>query len=256
MTQAPKILFLDIETAPNLSYVWGQYEQNVIAHEREWYLLCVGYRWYGKKKTQCVALPDFEKEYKRDPEDDSRLAQVMWELVDSADIIIGHNGDRFDLRKLNARFLAHDFPPPRSYKTIDTLKVARKYFMLNSNKLGDIGQYLNLGGKEDTGGFKTWAGCMRGEPAAWRTMIKYCKKDVDLLIDVYERLKPWMTNHPNLNVYTKQDGCPTCGHHDLTRRGNRYTQTYAYTQFQCKRCGAYSKLRTRDKAADAPTIVP
>ena len=36
-----KILYYDIETAPNLSYVWGQYEQNVIAHVSEWHMLCV-----------------------------------------------------------------------------------------------------------------------------------------------------------------------------------------------------------------------
>ena len=30
-----KVLFFDIETAPNLSYVWGQWQQDVIDHAQE-----------------------------------------------------------------------------------------------------------------------------------------------------------------------------------------------------------------------------
>lgn len=250
-----KVLYFDIETAPNLSYVWGHYEQNVIQHEREWYMLCISYRWEGEKKVHVTALPDFPDTYKKDPENDYHVVKKLWELLDEADVAIAHNGDKFDIRKANARFVAHGLGPTSPLKTVDTLKVARKYFMFNSNHLNDLGRHLGIGVKEETGGFKTWAGCMRGDKKSWDIMKKYAKKDIDLLRDVYLKLRAWMTNHPNLNVYSDHDGCPTCGSVNMQRRGYRYTQVSAYQQWVCNDCGSWSRTRMAEREVK-PGIVP
>lgn len=238
-----RILYYDIETAPNLSYVWGQYEQNVIDHEREWYILCVSYRWEGEKKTHVCSLIDFPETYKKDPENDYHVVKKMWDLIDEADIVVAHNGDRFDMRKANARFVYHEMGPTSPVKQIDTLKIARRYFMFNSNKLDHLGSYLGVGRKVNAGGFETWAGCMRGDLNSWKTMIKYARQDVDLLRDVYMKLRPWATNHPNLNVYDGGCDCPTCGSSNLQKRGYKYTQVATYQQYYCNDCGAWSRDR-------------
>jgi len=250
-----KILYYDIETAPNMSYVWGQYEQNVIEHEREWYMLCVSYRWEGEKSTKVTSLVDFPAEYKKDPENDYHVVKKLWELLDEADIVVAHNGDRFDMRKANARFVAHGLGPISPVKQIDTLKVAKRYFMFNSNKLDHLGQHLGLGRKVATGGFETWAGCMRGDMKFWKLMVKYAKQDVDLLRNVYMKLRPWMTNHPNLNVYDGGSNCPTCGSSNLQRRGQRYTQVATYQQWYCNDCSAWSRTRVAEKS-QRPVVTP
>ena len=250
-----KILYYDIGTAPNLSYVWGQFEQNVIEHEREWYLLCVSYRWEHENKTHVTSLVDFPKDYKANPENDYNVVKKLWDLLDEADIVIAHNGDKFDMRKANARFVAHGLGPVSPVKQIDTLKVARRYFMFNSNKLDHLGAHLGLGRKVNTGGFETWAGCMRGDIKFWKLMIKYAKQDVDLLRRVYLKIRPWMTNHPNLNVYSASSGCPTCGSSKVQRRGKRRTQTMIYQQYQCMSCLSWSRERIAD-AGEKPNIVP
>lgn len=252
-----KILYFDIETAPNLSYVWGQYEQNVIDHERQWYILCFGYRWEHQKKTSVCSLVDYKDAYAKDPENDYHVVKKLWDLISEADIVIAHNGDRFDMRKANARFVKHGLGPASPVKSVDTLKVARRYFMFNSNKLNELGTYLGVGQKESTGGFETWAGCMRGDIKAWKTMIKYAKQDVVLLRDVYLQLRPWMTNHPNLNVYdaVSDHSCPTCGSINLQRRGYKYTKVASYQQWQCNDCRSWSRSRLANKI-EKPTIVP
>ena len=250
-----KVLFYDIETAPNLAYVWGQYDQNVVEQYREWYMMCFGYKWEGQKTTKVVALPDFDL-YATEPENDRKVAQALWDLFEEADIVIAHNGDRFDMRKANARFIAHHMGPPAPVHQVDTLKVARKHFMFNSNKLGDLGQHLGLGNKEATGGFGLWKGCMMGDNKAWQTMKKYAKQDVDLLAMVNRRLRPWMTNHPNRALFdNKPDSCPACGHVELVRRGFRSTKVAQYVQFQCKACGAYCRGRVRSDAT-SPNVLP
>ena len=250
-----KTLFFDIETAPNMSYVWGQWQQDVIEHTREWYILCFSYRWEHQKSTHVVALPDFKKLYGNDPENDNRVVHALWELLDEADIVIGHNSDAFDIKKANARFAYHQFGPPSHYQTVDTLKIARRHFKFNSNRLGHLGEHLGLGGKEATGGFQTWVGCMKGDVKAWGIMKKYAKQDVDLLIDVYERLRPWATTHPNRNVIdATSHACPTCGNNVLHKRGSRMTRTMIYQQYQCQRCLSYCRARLAD-SVPRPEVV-
>ncbi len=236
----PKILYFDIENAPNVTYTWGIYEQNVLSVTKEWYIISFAYKW-NEGSVNVLALPHFEL-YKTDPTDDKELVKKLWELFDEADIIVAHNGDAFDIKKANARFLFHGLPPPQPYKTIDTLKVARKYFKLNSNKLDDLGKYLKVGRKLEHTGFSLWEGCLNGDEKSWRLMCLYNKRDVDLLYKVYDKLKGWMANHPNVNIYNDElNKCPVCGSHKLQKRGFGYTKLGRYQRYQCTECGAWSR---------------
>ena len=232
MNKQPKILLFDVETTPNLAYVWGKYQQDVIEYAQEWGLLCFGWKWLDKKQINSASQRDYsEKE----------LVQVLWNLFNEADIVVAHNGDRFDIRRANAKFVEYGLVPPEGYLTIDTVKVARKYFGFNSNKLNDIAQLLDIGKKEPTGGFALWLGCMRDEPKAWDKMLKYCKQDVLLLEKVYLRLRPWMTNHPNHNVFTGHShNCPVCGEGETQKRGTYVTRVGKRQRYQCTDCGAWS----------------
>ena len=91
---------------------------------------------------------------------------------------------------------------------------------------------------------------MKGDVKAWATMKKYAKQDVDLLVDVYERLRPWATNHPNRNVIdATSNACPTCGNTKLQKRGTRRTRTMTYQSYQCQRCRSYCRSRLADNEA-------
>ena len=244
MTSETKILLFDIENAPNLSYTWGKWEQNVIEFKNEWYLLSFAYKWLGEKKVHSYSLPDF-KLYKRDKENDRDLAKKLWDLMSRADIIVGHNSVDFDERKANARFIYHGLTPPKPYKSVDTLKVARKHFFFNSNKLGDLAKHLGLGEKEESGGFETWRGCMLGDKSAWKQMVKYNKKDIVILEKVYNKLLPWIGNHPNVNVLDEiLNSCPNCGSHRIQSRGFSFTAVSKRKRFQCQSCGKWSVGKT------------
>lgn len=236
-----KILLFDIETTPLLSYNWGTWEQNAIKVQKDWHILCFAYKWLGEKKVHAVSLPDLST-YSRDKSNDRELVRHLWRLFNEADIIIGHNGDRFDIKKANARFLFHGLTPPSQYRTIDTVKVARKYFAMNSNKLTEIGKFLGVGEKIAVGGVQLWFDCMAGDMKAWDKMVKYNKQDVMLLERVYLALRPWMKGHPNLNVV--EDGCPSCGADTLQKRGFGYNQVGEYQRYQCTSCHSWCRGAT------------
>ena len=231
----PRILIYDIETSANLAWVWGTWQQNVIQFEKEWRILCVTWKWFGEKGISYCGQDSFKTYYKQNPECDLKVVEKLHELFDQADVLIAHNGDTFDKKKTNARFLFHGMEPPSPYKTIDTLKIARSKFKFNSNKLTDLGKTLGFGEKVNTGGFALWAGCMNGCPKAWAKMQRYAKGDVKLLEKLYKKLLPWIDNHPNYGLYLDSEVpvCTNCGKNTLIKRGYSYAQTQVYQRYQC-----------------------
>ncbi len=108
-------------------------------------------------------------------------------------------------------------------------------FKFSSNKLNDLGEYLGVGKKVDTGGFKLWLGCMNGEKKSWLLMEKYNIQDVNLLEAVYQKLIPWADNTPLM-----KDGlvCNKCGG-EVQFRGAYITRTHIGKRYQCKKCGSW-----------------
>lgn len=237
----PRVAFVDIETSPNLAYVWGKWEQNVIAFKDEWRIIAFAVKYEGDKRVYTYALPDFPL-YKKDPYNDRDLVAKLREVLDGADAVVAHNGDQFDIPKTNARMIAHGFTPPSPYKAIDTKKIAKRYFKFDSNKLDDLGEYLGVGRKMQTGGFSLWLGCMAGDIAAWTKMKKYNAQDVVLLENIYRKFVPWNTNHINMNAFRgTPDGCPRCGSAHMQARGFLTNATGRFQRYQCQGCGGWSK---------------
>lgn len=233
MKPPSNILVLDVETSPNVGFAWAKWEQNLIKIIKERQLLCFAYKWLGHP-TKVIALPDF-KNY-RPGCDDKELLKPLHELLDQAQFVIAQNGDQFDFKRINARFIFHGMQPPSPYKTIDTLKIAKARFGFNSNKLDDLGAYLGVGRKVKHSGFDLWEGCMAGNMKDWAMMKQYNKQDVDLLERIYLKFRPWHKLHPNVTNDEKEVRCPKCNSTELQSRGTVFTQTMQYKRFQCQSC--------------------
>ena len=161
MTSNPKVLVWDIENAPIEAYVWDHWDTNVLHTIEDSYLLCVAFNWLGTgTETQWFRKAQGKA-------NDKALVKHIWELLDQADYVIAHNGDAFDQKKANTRFLKHGYGPPSPYVQIDTLKELRRHFKLASNKLDEAARVLNIGRKTAHAGIKLWLGCMANDEAAW-----------------------------------------------------------------------------------------
>jgi hypothetical protein len=233
----PKIALFDIETAPSLGYFWGKlYETDIVKVHTSWYMLCFSYKWLGERRIYTHSLRDYSG-YRRNLEDDGRLVRDIHKLFDEADILVAHNGDRFDVRAVTGRFIKHGLKPPSNTRHIDTLKIARKHALFDSNRLDALGRHFGFGGKKVTTGFDLWTRVMRGEDKAWETMERYNRRDVDLLEKVYKKLAPFaQTLHPNLAVY-KGGGCPRCAKGRMHAFGKWASNTRVYQRLRCYDCG-------------------
>lgn len=231
----PRIAFFDIETAPIDGYTWEMFDTNVFHVKRPTYMLCYAIKWADQKKVTTRALCDYPG-YLNDRENDKALVTDLHKDISSADIVVAHNGDSFDLKKAAARWIVHGLPPPPPVKTIDTLKLARRSFKFDSNKLDNIGRYLGVGRKLPHTGKDLWIGCMEGDPKAWRMMRKYNAQDVTLLEAVYLKIRAWSANPPNLSGYSLKPGCPVCQSTKVQMRGVNVAKTRRTQRLQCQDC--------------------
>lgn len=251
---SPRILTLDVETAPIEAYVWGLFDNNVALNQikTEWSILSYAAKWLGEKK---IIYEDTSGRGAKKVRDDKRLMRGLHELLDEAEIVVGQNHKKFDLRKINARFIEHGYKPPSPFHTVDTTIEARRYFGFTSKKLEWMSKHLTDTPKDshkEFPGFELWTECLSDNPRAWREMKKYNIRDVEATEKVYLRLLPWMTTHTNVAAFIqdKEPRCPKCGSDKLQSRGYAYTQQAQYPRWQCTGCGGWARGKQQQMVRD------
>lgn len=239
----PRIGVLDIETAPIEAYVWGLFDQNVGLDmiKTDWSILSFCWKWLGEKSH---IYKDTGGRGVKKVRDDRCLMQPLHDLLDEADIVIAQNGRRFDIKKVNARLIQHGYKPYSPIKIVDTLEAAKNHFGFTSNKLAYLSDKLSKTKKDEHKefpGFDLWRECLADNPRAWAVMRKYNPMDVISTAEVYETMRPWITNHPNHAAWIqdKDARCTKCGSKSLQRRGYSATSQGMYPRFQCNDCGGW-----------------
>lgn len=239
-----KIVSWDIETSLMQNGSFGLFNQNINYKHiiKDWVILCACWKELGKKKVHSVSIGD-----EGDFNDDYNVVKTLRDYLEDVDILIAHNGDKFDLKKFNARLIYHKLPPLPKIVTIDTLKQARNCAKFSSNRLDYLGEFLGVGGKMyNTQGL--WIDILlNNSENSLKQMVKYCKRDVVLLEDVYLALRPYMKSHPNIAEGGSLN-CPKCNSKYYTKHKTRITaQGIKKQQYQCKGCGSYFTERASSK---------
>lgn len=234
----PKLLFYDIETSLAKSYHFSQWKVNLSQKQKiqESHLLSHAWAWGEGEVTGSILTR--EEMLAHDPE---RLVLECWSLLDNCDVLIAHNGKRFDVRKVNSYFLQYGLPPPSPYRVIDTLLIAKQKFALPFNSLAYLAEFLNVEQKIDTGGVDLWIQCDQGSQEALDKMNEYCMGDIVTLRSVYNHLISWSNDGVNLALYSDHGtSCPHCSSYNVSVIEGKYAHTVArkYQVYRCNDCGA------------------
>jgi DNA polymerase elongation subunit (family B) len=237
---APKVLLVDIETLPMEAYVWGLFDQNIGLEmvKTDWSVLSFSAKWLGAPPEE-IMYSDTRDE--KNVRDDLKILKIIHSLLDEADVVITQNGIRFDIPKLNARFIRHGMQPPSSFRQIDTMRIAKRHFNFTSNKLAYMTELLCTKYKKldhsEFSGFKLWNECMKGNIKAFKSMEEYNKYDVLSLEELYTKLAPWdKTIRFSAFNEDNEERC-SCGSTDIKQKGFIYTNTAMYERHVCKNCG-------------------
>ena len=237
----PKILILDIETFPNTAFVWRFWKENVGAKQvvEHSTIASFAYKWLGEPYVGYFDTQNMSEK---------KLLKELLNVLEEADIVVAHNGAKFDLPTIQGRAMVLGLKPPSPYKIVDTLLAARYEFNFPANSLEYLANVFGVvgkGGHKLFPGFELWEQCMKNNPKAWEEMEEYNKQDVVTLEQVYLKMRPWMRRHPNVAIFMAEDRplCPKCGSADIQLRGSYATNTYKYRKFRCNGCGGWSRSR-------------
>lgn len=237
-----KIITIDIETSPiTISHKTYELKNNVryfnpLEISQDWVILGAAWKELDKE-PRCISVSS------KNVINDEAVVRKLHDVISSADIIVGHNVDSFDIKKINSRFIKYSLPVIDKKPTVDTLKIAKKYFKFSSNKLFYVAKLL---GVEDKGNSPDWTAILSGEQTALSYMREYNKQDVVTTEQVYKKLLPYIENHPNMNLFIPKDVlgnpvleyvCPNCGSDDTSKNGKRYRFSGVYQRFYCNSCG-------------------
>lgn len=242
-----KVGFWDLETSPHLANVWALFDQNVsLAQLRETSeVICFAWMWEGDSRAKVYSVHRHGKE---------AMLQKAWDLMNEADAVVSWNGASFDTKTMAKEFFLAEMPPPSPTREIDLMRAAKKRFRLASNKLEYVSKALGLAGKVQHEGFPLWVACAQGDDAAWRRMSRYCRQDVELLVPIFERLKPWISGIPSQAAFSGEEICPACGSEELAPQGFAVLQVGKFQRFCCKACGHWSRSGKRVAAVDIRSI--
>lgn len=203
--------------------------------------ICLAWREYGKKRVE------FASEW-----DDGREGMLhrAWEMFDQADVLYGHNVDGFDVKKLNAEWALMGLPPPTPFKTVDTLKLARRRFGYESNTLNALCVRLDIVAKTDRFDAEVARAALAGDKAAQKRLKGYNIGDVKASEALVDALRAWVDNHPHDKHGTIDDRltCPSCWGTNLTRNGTKLANQITYTMWRCE-CGANVQGTRHNRAA-------
>lgn len=129
-------------------------------------------------------------------EDEKRLLQEYWDVMNNYDQILAWNGDRFDFPVLQHRSAMHDVSVKdyRRWLYLDHLVLFKKQNAQSASsgdekqsyRLEDVAQSILKYGKDDFDSSKTWEAWLAGGAERQR-MLEYNIKDVKLLADIEKK---------------------------------------------------------------------
>lgn len=250
MKKKPRVLLVDVETKPVKVWAWRTGKQYVnhsnIVEGEKFDIICICYKFAGEKTVKSL-------DWGNDKQDSRKMIEKFGRVVEKADVVIGHNGDNFDIKQINTQRLMHNLPPINWPTSEDTLKMLRKKFYLTSFSLQYVSELL-FGAKKDPMCFQDWVDVVDNkDPKALKKMIKYCKKDVLLLEKVWERCYKYLDNKAHRGAMVGNDpktSCEKCGSQELTKlRDVKFTRTTKKFKFACDDCKHVNEVsRTRHDA--------
>jgi hypothetical protein len=247
-----RILILDVERLDGISvqHYWDRrdLQHRYIRHTdviREPRTTIVCAKWYDSPDV--IRLAEWDKGGR------GLFLKRLHQLVSSADIIVGHNIDNADVPwiegdlffpRIGHKHIPH-LPPLPPYKTVDTLKVARKFKSGAAFKgLAALCEIIGIPSKTDAYDREAMERAVAGSVEDRERLTDYCAGDVIATQGLYDWFRPHIKNHPHLfaDGQNKLMTCNRCGTETVPSSRRYIANVLTYSMRQCPNCGGYSRL--------------
>lgn len=231
----PKILVFDIECTGMILESYGLYNQNHSHKDiiEDWSMLSYA-AWFVDEDEIHYQDNRNNPDYK----DDRSIIEGLHNLISQADWIIGHNSDKFDIKKFNTKAEKYELPSRHDPIQYDTLKMLKARYALPSNSLDYAAKYFELKERKSLHGKfpgkVLFDECKNGNQEAWNELESYNKQDVKVTWELFQRLAKH-DKRINLNSFYQKQTC-ICGNQEFYKNGIKYAKNATFQIWRCKVC--------------------
>lgn len=253
MTTPARVLTFDIERRPGVFFSWGpradylgRDKQLIRSSTISW-----AAKWYGQREIMYADIDAVDSTFMQ-PEQVPGYREMLTglrDLLDQADVVVGYNSVRFDEAKVRGELARLGIPAPSPFRSVDLMRTTKRMGW-DYASLAETLDAFGLGGKLAHQGFSLWVDFLRGDPKARKLMRAYNVQDVAQTERAYDAMRPYIKDHPNLNLWAGNDAdgrplevCCNCGHDRLRVVPERdsLTALTAYALVECRKCGAHMR---------------
>ena len=153
-------------------------------------LLCCSIKQYGVKGITTLRADKY-KSWAKNRTNEKEFIQAVADELDKYDILIFHNGERFDKKYFNAKCMQYNIKPIfRHKKLIDPIQLSWKHLRLGRNSLAALIDYLQIPVKKTPIELHKWMeASLEGSKKAMDLICTHCEYDIITLEQVYDRLR-------------------------------------------------------------------
>ena len=196
----------------------------------------------GEKKIDSYNLLDYKRRGETIFDAERKLLIDVSARLLEADVWLGWYSKKYDLPFVQSRLIKHHLPIlPHNFPHIDGWMTAKYRLKLPSNRLATVQDFLGVEHSKTKIDPDSWLLAMSGDKEAMEVILHHNKLDIEVLREVYDRIKPLITDHPHRGLVGPAVECGICASSRMQRRGFHLTRTRKYQRYQCQECGAWTR---------------
>ena len=153
-------------------------------------VLCAVLRGSDKKRP-IVLRGDTYEAWASNRSNDSDLVGSIADALSCYDVLVAHNGARFDIPFLRTRMARWGLPAFPNKKVVDPVQLARNKLRMSSNSLAALASLIQAGEKTVVDANMWLEASLDGNKQAMDYIVKHCIRDVEILEKVADAVKPY-----------------------------------------------------------------
>ena len=121
------------------------------------------------------------------------MLRSLLDALNDYDVLIAHNGLKFDLPFIRTRIAKWNLPALPEKKLVDPVQLARNKLRMSYNSLDKLASFLNVNSKTDVDANAWLRAALDGDRKAMDYIIEHCIEDVLTLERIVDAVKSYST---------------------------------------------------------------
>ncbi len=156
-------------------------------------ILCAVFQFFSPDEQVVLRADNYEPWKQGRRADDSVIVTELLKKLESADVLVAHNGVKYDMAFIRSRAIINRLPPVEPRMIVDPVWLARKQFRFHSNSLDSLSTTLGTSSRKTPLDPRVWTDAYgNGSAAAMDEIVDHCIKDVETLCEMARLFQPYV----------------------------------------------------------------